>query len=87
MIAIIEPPVAPPTDTSYGVISTEISSIKSILIGFFIVANPLSFRPNGSLKLIPSIEKSLNLALFPITEISASLLFSPSKETRGSNFT
>ena len=57
-----------------------------MLTGFFIVPNPLSFNPNGSLKLIPSIVKSLNLVFAPITLISASLPTPPFTETLGSIF-
>ena len=55
-----------------------------MLTGFLIVPKPLSFRPNGSLKLTPSIVKSLNLVLAPMTLISASLPTPPLTETLGS---
>ena len=71
--ALIVPPDAPAFETSYGVISTAISSTKSTSIGFFIVAKPLSFRPNASLKLIPSIVKSFKRPFLPITETSVCL--------------
>ena len=47
---------------------------------------PLAFSPNGSLKLTPSIEKSLNLLFWPITEISAFLDDAEFIDTLGSNF-
>ena len=80
----IEPAVVLPLETSYGFISIAICSTKSILIGFLIVPNPLSFNPNGSLKLIPSIVKSLNLGLAPIILIWASLPTPPLTVTLGS---
>ena len=67
-------------------ISTEIWSTKSNDIGFLIVPNPLALRPNGSLKLTPSIEKSLYLLFAPITEICVSLLEALLIETLGSSF-
>ena len=83
--AVIVPPVALPFETSYGVMSTVISSTKSILIGFFIVAKPLSFKPNASLKLTPSMVKSLSLEFLPNTEISVLLALAPFTLTLGSN--
>ena len=57
-----------------------------MLTGFLIVPNPLSFKPKGSLKLTPSIVKSLNFVLAPITLISASLPTPPLTVTLGSIF-
>ena len=48
------------------------------------VPNPLAFNPKGSLKLTPSIVKSLNLLFAPITEISVYLLEALLTETLGS---
>ena len=82
--------------TIYEILSAPVSSFeivigyvgaaatKSILIGFLIVPKPLSFNPKGSLKLTPSIVKSLNLVFAPITLISASLPTPPFTETLGS---
>ena len=50
------------------------------------VPKPLSFKPKGSLKLTPSIVKSLNLAFAPITLICASRPTPPFTETLGSIF-
>ena len=50
------------------------------------VPKPLSFKPNGSLKLTPSIVKSLNLVFAPMTLISASLPTPPLTDTLGSIF-
>ena len=66
--------------------STVISSTKSTLIGFFIVANPLSFNPKASLKLTPSIVKSFRREFLPITETSVDLAFPLLIVTLGSNF-
>ena len=82
----IDPPVLLPRDTSNGVTSTEIWSTKSKLIGFLIEPKPFALRPNGSLKLTPSIEKSLYLLLAPITDISAFLDEPVLIDTLGSSF-
>ena len=47
---------------------------------------PLSFKPNGSLKLTPSTEKSLKRSCAPITVIELFLLLSVLILTLGSNF-
>ena len=49
------------------------------------VAKPLSFRPKASLKLTPSIVKSLSLEFLPKTDISVLLALAPFTLTLGSN--
>ena len=64
----------------------EICSTKSKLIGLRMVPKPLALRPKGSLKLTPSMAKSLNLLFAPITDISVYRLEALLTDTLGSIF-
>ena len=75
--ALILAPVKLPLETSYGLISTEICSNVSILIGFLTDGKPLALRPKGSFWATPSTVKLLYLLFVPDTEIDA-FLASPS---------
>ncbi len=84
--ALILAPVKFPLETSKGLISTEICSKVSILIGFLTEGNPFAFNPSGSFCPTPSTVKLLYLLLVPETDIDA-FLASPSTTILESLFT